>query len=196
MRHAARKGSSQVLVMLALLTAAGLTGCSSAPKSSRMTAADMTDMAQAMASSLAQSETVRQRTPQSPRWVIAIQKVENLTQDVMTESEQWGVMARLQGSLPITALYDQRNIRFVIPAERTRAIRQQPDLKGYEQAFGGERAPTHVMTATFRSATRADARNRSDYYYCDFVMQELASGQTVWNDRFEYKRIAKGHVWD
>ncbi len=174
-----------------------LTACAATPqRSSRMTADDFDAMIAAMAASLAHSDPVALRTADSPRWVITIDRVLNLSSDVMTDAEQWAIMARLRGAAPIRALWDQKNIRFVIRAERVEKIRRDPDLYAFDDSFGAERRPTHQMSATFRSITRATARDRTDLYYCEFEILDMASGEPVWSDRFEYKRSAHGHVWD
>jgi hypothetical protein len=163
----------------------------------RMTAEDLTEMSEAMAQSLAQSDALRDRTPQSEPWVISIDRALNLSTDVITESERWYVIQRLRSTLPIRAMSQQKNITFVIPKERLDAIRNNPKLDiSDDRNFGSDRVPTHQMTATFRGGVRADALYRSDYYYCEFEIINLATGVPAWADKFEYKRAASGHIWD
>lgn len=164
-------------------------------RTTRMTADDLDVMSQALANSLAASEAVVNRTPDSPLWVITINKVQNLSSDVMTESEQWSVMARIRSSLPIQELWRQKNIRFVIPAQRLHALQNSSQSPSTATA-GSRRQPTHEMSATFRSVTRAQARKRTDLYYCEFHLVGLNTSERVWSDKFEYKRAAAGHVWD
>ena len=120
------------LLLVPIIAALALPGCAAPQHSTRMTVDDIARMSEQMAESLANSKALRDRTPQSPRWIITLQKVENLSSDLLTEGERWAVMAKLQSSLPIRALWDQRNIRLVIPAEKTRVIQQQPDMQGFE----------------------------------------------------------------
>lgn len=191
--------SKLVTVCASVIVAlAGLVGCTSnaGSRSSRMTVDDLNAMASEMSQSLAKSDAFRERTPTSPPWVISTDKVLNLSNDVMTESEQWFVIAKLRGSLPLQSLSKERNIRFVLPAEQVRKMRRDPNLDTRGDAFGADRKPTHQMTATFHSATRADATNRTDLYYCEFEIIDLTSAIPAWTDKFEYKRGAVGHVWD
>lgn len=183
-----------MLLLVCLLAAA----CAAPQRSSRMTTEDFQEMAEAMAQSLLRSEALAQRGPQSEPWVVSIDHVRNLSSDVMTQAEQWAIMADLRGSLPIQALWDQKNIRFVLPPQRVVQIRSRDEADEFDASFASQRQPTHTMTATFRSVTRAspDGRGRIDWYYCEFEILELATGQTVWTDRFEYKRQARGHMWD
>jgi len=172
-------------------------GCATTgPQSTRMTADDFDAMIADMAAAFAQSEVVAGRTPNSPRWIITINKVQNLTSDAMTDAEQWAIMARLRSATPIRALWDQKNIRFVIPARRVQKMRDNPQLLSVDQSFGSKRRPTHEMSATFRSITRATATDRTELYYCEFEILDLAAGEPVWTDKFEYKRVAHGQVWD
>jgi hypothetical protein len=159
-----------------------------------MTVDDMEEMGAQMAASLAKSDAMKSRQPDSPMWVITIQKVQNLSSDVMTDGEQWGVMARLQSSLPIRALWDDKNIRMVVPAERLGSLGKQTRAEFNQPVV--RRQPTHVMNATFRSATRADSKNRTESYFCLFEIIDLKTAVPVWIDKFEYKRAAIGHIWD
>ncbi len=190
-------GFQRSVAASAFVLAVVLVGCAGPPRSTRMTVDDLDAISGAMAASLAASPALAGRGPSSsPAWVISIDKVENLSSDVMTESEQWAVVARIRGSLAIQALREQKNVRFVIPPDRVEAMRSTVGSAGDQPGWGAHRRPTHQMAATFRSVTRAGATDRTELYYCEFQVVDLSSGERVWSDRFEYKRIAKGHVWD
>ncbi len=182
-------------VALTIALAASLMACAT-QRSTRMTVADFSAMAFEMAQSLARSDALISRTPGSPRWVVAIDRVTNLSDDVMTPSEQWYIVARLRSELPMQALSQQRNLAFVIPAEQARRLRDEEDLETFSEDFASQRRPTHQMNATFRSLQRASALAQTDTYYCEFELIDLATGVPAWTDRFEYKRSARGHVWD
>jgi hypothetical protein len=159
-----------------------------------MTVADFDAIAAAMAASLRSSDALQGRGPDSERWVIAIDRVRNLTSDVMTPGEQWSIMHRIQDAQPIQTLYKEKNVRFVLPAEKLRRLREQ----GFDapEPVANQRQPTHSMTAIFRSGTRMQANQRTEVYFCQFALTDLRDGQAVWSDRFEFKRLAKGHIWD
>ncbi len=181
-----------------LVSALALLGCASGSvgESTRLTINDFDAMAEAMAQSLLASEALGGRGPESDPWIVSIDKVLNLSDDVMTENEQWSIMAQVRGAVPICALWDLKAVRFVLPAERVVEMRQSADATDFSEGFGNDRRVTHTMTATFRSVTRAQAKTRSDLYYCEFDLLDLATGEPTWSDRFEFKRQAKGHVWD
>ncbi len=157
-------------------------------------------MAAAMAQSLARAPAIMDRTPSSPEWFVSIQRVTNLTTDVIPARELWAVMALLRSSLPIRAFMQQRNIAFVLPAQRVRELRADPNLGAavgdFDARFGSDRKVTHVMTAVFRSVTRATADARTDLYECDFEIVDLRTGRPVWADHFTFKRFASGAIWD
>jgi len=173
-------------------------GCSTQPvgETTRMTIEDIETMASEMAQSMLASEALNRRGPTSEPWVISIDKVLNLSDEPMTENEQWSIMAQVRGSLPIRELWDSKAIRFVIPPERVIELRNSGENTDFAEGFGAGRKATHTMTATFRSITRAQATRRSDLYYCEFELIDLKTGEPVWSDRFEFKRQARGHVWD
>jgi hypothetical protein len=177
--------------------AAFSSGCATpayARPSTRLTVDDFHAMTVAMADSL--SRTFASRGPDSEPWTIAMQNVVNLSSDVIPERERWAVMAQIQGAQPIQALWDSKRVRFVLPAERVAAMRESQDLTELNEGFGADRRPTHVLTGTFRSVTRAQAKDRTDLYYMEFDLVDLRTGEPVWNDKFEFKRAAHGAIWD
>lgn len=180
-------------VVLGLALGAGLGGCAAPPRTTAITVGDIQEVASEMAAKLAASDFLKDRGPDSPRMVIAIQKVENLTMDLIPESDRWYLMDKVRSSFSLQELSKQRNIAFVIPAEKLRAAREKGTLEG---DFAAERAPTHEMTATFRSVTRAAALNRTDLYLCEYRITDLATGALDWSDAFEFKRAALGRAYD
>jgi hypothetical protein len=197
MQHLPRRVylSARTLLLALAVVSLWLAGCQSPERTTRMTADDFTTMSDAMARSFMASAAVRERTPQSPTWRIAIDAVENLTSDVMTASEQWSIMARLQSSLPLMELQEHRNILVLIPPERAVQLLNSGDPKDLED-FARDRKVTHNLLATFRSVTRATPEGRVDYYLCEFELLDGATAQTLWTDRVEVKRQARGRLWD
>ncbi len=184
----------RVMFMIAMC----VMGCDPKPvgESTRLTLGDIETMTQEMAQSLLASDTFADRGPNSEPWIVSIDKVLNLSDDVMTENEQWSIMAQVRGAAPIRAMGDEKAVRFVIPPERAVALQNSANATDFQRGFGSERRVTHTMTATFRSVTRAQAKQRSDLYYCEFDLLDIGTGEPVWSDRFEFKRRARGHVWD
>lgn len=181
------------LLVAGVLTALAPGCASSASSSTRLTTEDLTTIAVEVAEKLRGSDFLRGRGPESERIVIAVQRVENLSSDVVTEGERWYLMERLTSSLPLGSMARERNLVFVIPAEKLREAKARGAM---DPDAARDRAPTHVMTATLRSATRAAGLDRTELYSCQYRVVELASGELVWVDAFEFKRTARGRSYD
>jgi len=195
--NAARHNTARGLCVIGAVALMGvIAACEPAPRTTRLTIDEFQQMADAMARSLVRSDAFADRDADSPRWIVSMTKVRNLTSDVMTEAEQWAIMSDLRGSAPLRALWDTKNVRFVLDAKRGAKLAQDADEGRYTDIEPNRTPPTHTLTATFRSATRATREARTDLYFCEFQLQDLRTGETVWNDRFEIKREALGHVWD
>jgi hypothetical protein len=109
------------------------------------------------------------------------------------------LIARVQSSLPIRTMADQKNIVFQLPPEEIAMLRQ----RGFEVPLTPESLPTHVMTATFRSSTRARREPeagfvdlRKDYYLLQYEIFEIQSKKLEWDGRFEFAREAFGLAID
>lgn len=177
-----------------------LTCCAGpAPRSTRLTAADLTDVVEKMRTSLAASDFLAARDSGSERVVIVINRVENLTSDVLSRAEQWMLVARVRAALPIQRLARQKNVALQIAPERHAMLKDA----GFTGDLGPEDAPTHVLGATYRSARRA-ARGtathmtdrRAEYYYFEYRITDLRRRDVVWTDSFEIKREAVGLAID
>ncbi len=169
-------------------------GCASAEaKSTRLTVDDLQFTAAELADKLRGSEFLAGRSPDSPPMVVAVSKVENLTSDIIPEAEQWWLIHRLRNAQSVRTLAQDRNLTFVIPVERLQAGR---DTGAFDDATAARRAPTHEMTATFRSATRAAGLHRTDFYLCDLRITDLADATLDFSDSVEFKRAAVGRSWD
>lgn len=181
-------------VMLMLIT---MIGCST-PQSSRITIEDYDEIGARMAQSLRHSDAFANRSADSEPMIIAFDKVLNLSSEIMTRSERWGLMAGLQASQPIQTLWYNQRVVFVIPAQYAVDRRGTIDAERLDKGFGSERGVTHIVTATFRSIERVGdgGDGRTDSYRCDFTMIDLKTNAPVWNDSFTFKRTAKGSIRD
>ena len=187
------------LVLVDLLGVIAILGCASTPQSTRLTAGDFEVTVNEMARSLAASEFLAGRNADSPQIRIVTEKVTNLTSDVISSAEQWMLIARVQSSLPIRTMADQKNIAFQIPPDEIAMLRQ----RGFEVPLTPENLPTHLMTATFRSSTRARREPeagfvdlRKDYYLLQYEIFEIQSKNLEWNGQFEFAREAFGLAID
>ncbi|KAA0214800.1 MAG: hypothetical protein DYG94_10660 [Leptolyngbya sp. PLA3] len=183
-----------LLVVALAVMGASLGACGGQQvRTTRIAAEDFADVAAAVAAQLQASDALHDRGPDDEPWVIAIDRVQNLSSDVISLSEQWWLMAKLRSSLPMRTLSTERAVKFVIPAEHLEAVRARDPELG-EAAV--ERAPTHRMGAVFRSVTRVGQNGRTDLYQVDFDLVSLGDGQLEWSGSYEFKRLAFGRGWD
>jgi hypothetical protein len=163
-------------------------------ESTAITADDMQEITTQVAEKLRASDFLAKRTPESPPLTITINKVLNYTSDVIRDSDRWYLMYRVIDSFSIKTLSKEKNISLVIPAERLQELKAKVGTG--DGAIGQGRKPTHVMEATFRSLTYLAGKDRTDAYYCQYSIVEVASGETVWSDKFEFKRAAVGRAYN
>lgn len=194
-----------IVKIMVIAVCVGFIGCASnqGMRSTRLTANDFVVTEDKITADLHASDFLNQRTSESRPMVIVVQKVENLTSDIMTEAEQWMAVRRVIDSLPIQELRSTKNIRLVIPRERhnqlhAREYARLPDVDA-------ELKPTHLMTARFQSAVRAaravksehsltDAR--SEYYYFAYTITDLVGREIGWASSFEFSREGRGLLID
>lgn len=188
-----RHWAPAAIVLLSLMSV----GCKT-PQSSRIQVDDYVEMTSLMAQSLRHSDAFADRSVESEPWVVSFDKVLNLSSEIMTQGEQWGVVAMVRGAQPINSLWDDKRVAFVIPAQYAIDQRGTLNAERADKGFGTERGVTHTITATFRSVTRIgeDGQGRTDVYACEFQMLDLNTNVPVWLDTFEFKRTATGSVRD
>jgi hypothetical protein len=186
-------GGLVAVVTLAGVIAGGPGGCATPRQSTSLSVDDIEETARELAAKLSGSDLLLGRNAESPKMVIAIQKVQNLSTDLIPEPQQWYIMAKIRDSQSIMALRRLRNVAFVIPAEHLRGTGMDRET---DQDLGAGRRPTHEMTATFRSATRASGRNRTDVYLCECRVTSLETGELAWTDTVEFKKSAFGKAYD
>lgn len=170
-------------------------GCASTPQSTRLRASDFDVTVSEIVAQLAASDFLAERTPADPQFRIVTRSVENLTSDVLTQSEMWTAVARIQAALPLRQLAERKNIVFQMPPEQVEALRRI----GLDSPPTPQNRPTHVLTAVFRSATRSGASPgtrftdlRKEYYYFDYRIVNLATRELAWSGSVEFARAAVG----
>ena len=113
---------------LALIALLGLSlgACSTAGSSSALTADDFYVTTNEMVAKLAESEFLASRDSTSEPVIIVINKVENLTSDIIPVPEQWALMYKVQSSMSVVELRKTKNVRFIIPPERMKMVAPYP----------------------------------------------------------------------
>jgi hypothetical protein len=170
-------------LLLAAALVASIAACS-APRvqTTRLGSADLVAMTDAMAQSILASETLTGSPAAPSPVVIVIDRAVNRTSDVIPQRELWGFLARLQAQLAESPELRQRQIRFVLPAERAAELNVR---EGFDER--GRIPPTHALTATFYSVSTASRQSRTDAYLCHFLIIDLHTDALAWQDRYEVK---------
>ena len=183
------QGLGRVLGVSCGLLLAGLpAACRTPGESTRTTVDDLAALSASVAASLEGSSLLSRRGPESEPWVWAGAPMRNLSTDVMTRAEQASITQRVLGGLPLRTLAERRNLVLLTAYDREAV----PD-----SVVNADRLPpTHRLQGTLRAVTRAVADGRSDLYLAAFELLDLRSGAVVWTDRFEFKRVARGLIWD
>lgn len=185
--------------------ALALGACASGPpaRTTMYSAADLIEASDKMAASLAASELLAVRTPDSPPMRLGLGELLNRSNERLSDMDRHATVARVLISPAMLELLASKNASVVLPPARTEEL-ERFGVSGAEAAASYE-PPTHLVHATFRSMTRtatlargrdkpADARK--DYFLVDFVIGEADSGKAVWADTFEFARLAGGTLAD
>lgn len=179
---------------LCLCGSIALAGCSGAPKARTtfLNSVDLIEMTDRMAESFASDEGMRERSSQSSQWIVSIDRMHNLTNQVIPEREKWLYIARLRAVLQQSPIARERNIIWVIPPERWHIVQAELGDAPHEL----RRTPTHEMTAEFGALTNTSGKGRSDAYLCEYQLIDMHDGRIVWSDSWEVKRSVSGKTYD
>jgi hypothetical protein len=188
------KIQNRAAACLSLCAALSLAGCGGAPKvrTTFLNSVDLVEMTDRMAESFAADQVMRERTPQSRQWIVSIDRMHNLTNQVIPEREKWLYIARLRAVLQQSEIARQRNIIWVIPPERWPLVQEELGDAPHEL----RRTPTHEMTAEFGALTNTSGKGRSDAYVCEYQLVDIVDGRIIWSDIWEVKRSVSGKTYD
>ncbi|MBI1373834.1 MAG: hypothetical protein GC159_14010 [Phycisphaera sp.] len=166
----------------AVAIAASLGACSE-PRinNTRLGSTDLVVMTDRMVQSLMANNAVASRTPRSEPWVVTLDRVSNRTNDIIPDGEKWLFMARLRARLSESPSLRDRNLTFIVPAER----RGQIEHEGHPAET---LKPTHALAATFHALTTQSRGGRTDTYLCAFELLDLRDDHLVWEDSYEIKQ--------
>jgi len=156
--------------------------CSSSPKTTRLKDIDLLETTDVMSGSLKSSlffvECANSKLPIR----LSYQKAENQSSDMLRPAEQWMFVERVLDSAMIQTLKDSYDITTIRAAEKINR--------------STNRDVTHLMTAVVTTVTRDEYKDRTDAYRCQYEIINLQTGELVWSDGYEIKRVASGLSWD
>lgn len=191
---------------LALLCAvvAGITclpGCSSPQRTTLLRASDIEVNTQQMVDGLASSPFLSARTADSPKAVLRPERLVNLSDNRLSQGDQWAAMSKVLLSPNMLELLRSKNIVVQMPALKSDAI-ARAGLTINEPA--AEIAPTHIFSGRLRSLTRAgggddagsDRVQRRDTFMFEYSIYEIRSREIMWSGQSEFSRLAHGSLID
>lgn len=179
-------------IIPAIVLAFALMGCS-APQihSTGLGSVDLVTMTDQMSASLLRSPAIAARTSQSPEWIVTLDRAGNQTNQVIPRPQLRAFMARLRAQLAQNPALRERRLVFVISKQPGDAVSER------ELTTPAPRTtPTHALAATFYSITTESTRARSDAYLCSFQLIDAATGQILWEDKYEVKRAVMRNEFD
>jgi len=182
---------------MAAIVIAGASGCAGGPPEVRTTflrAVDLIEMTDRMAASLAGAPAITERGSDSDRWVVAMERISNRTNQLITDGEKWLYVARLRSRLAAADLSDRVNLIWVMPPERWAEV--VDELDDPREPLELRTAPTHQLTGTFLALTTTSGAGRSDTTVSSYQLVDLATGELVWEDAWEVKRAVSGRTYD
>ncbi|MCA9280293.1 MAG: hypothetical protein H6815_05940 [Phycisphaeraceae bacterium] len=159
----------------------------------RMTVDDLDYGTTEVSQKLLDSDFLASRDASSEPIIVAVNRVLNLTSDVIPEGEQWLWIQRVRTHALQSGLSRQKQIWFVIPKQFEAEGKASGEIEA--NAFAA-RAPTHEMTATLHSLTRSGQQHRTDAYISEFRITDISTGSLVWTDEVEFKRVARGRSYN
>lgn len=193
------------LAGVAVVTGGAPAGCTlwprdAEPRSTRLTAADLAEAADAVTEQLARSELLAGRNSASPPMRLVLRQLQNLSSDRIPVPEQWVAVSRVLADAGMQELLRARNVVVQLPSERVELLRGAgvafPDLRPEDH-------PTHELRAEIRSATRAgstlgDGRAdvRKDVYQLAYSILDLTTREIAWEGAGEVAREAFGLTID
>ncbi len=182
--------------MCSIVALLPLSGCGSAPKAQTtfLRSVDLVDMTDRMAESFAHNSIMTNRGQSDQAWIISINRVTNHTNQIIPDREKWLYIARLRAQLAQSNIARERSLVWIIPPECWPMVAEE--LGVAHEPYGLRMNPTHQLTAEFYALTNTSGQGRSDAYMCDYQLVDLASGQLVWEDKWEVKRAIAGRTYD
>jgi len=155
---------------------------------------------------LASSPFIASRGPDAPRLILQPQPMRNLSDNRLSQGDQWAAMSKVLFSNQMLALLASNNIDLQMPAIETTRLARAGLTRAEPPATV---PPTHAFTATLRSIARAEdakardpgatgarAGGRKDTFLVEYAIIDLASRRVEWTGQSTLARIAHGSLID
>ncbi len=191
------------LLMIAS-TAFFVVGCSSQnaisdkAHTSFLTGDDVVEMTDKMAAGIASDSQVAAISAQKPM-VIVLQPVVNDTNEIMRGHERELYVHRVRVLLSSKQVL-RRQFTFVLNRNDYQTLLNQEGVPATELGAPADRiVPEFALKGHFFADTRANSKQRSDYYLCTYQLTRLSgpqAGEIIWEGTYETKKAIKKDLLD
>lgn len=148
---------------------------------------DLVSMTDQMARGMAGDAEVRQALAEKGKLSVVVQPVENrLTGEVLPAGQAEMFTGRVR-----SLLAKQAPDAFTFVMNRDAFYRLRQRELDYDLGPEPERIqPEYALTAIFSSLANETSKQRSAAYLCVYQLSSLKSGEVLWSDRYEVKKVA------
>lgn len=201
-----RLGSRCAILGLAALLLPSACAPKAELRTTLLRASDIESFSADAVQQLASSPFIAARGPDATRIVLQPQPMRNLSDNRLSQGDQWAAMSKVLFSNPMLALLASKNIDLQMPAIETTRLARAGLTRAEPPATI---PPTHAFTATLRSIARADdakardpgatgarAGGRKDTFLVEYAIIDLASRRVEWTGQSTLARIAHGSLID
>lgn len=190
-RRVARRTPWVLLAALGAAAPLAGAGCSSAVESGHNTALDsvnLIEMTDQMAASIAADPHVQAAIAKEGPLKIVIEPVDNqMTGEVLPAGQALGFVARVRALL---SQHAPDRFTWVINRDDFHRMRAR-ELAGVDPGPDPQEInPRYALWAHFHTITNETSKLRSSSYLCVYELTDLDRRTTLWQDKYEVKKVA------
>lgn len=193
-------GSSARIAFACMLIGVFGAGCAAPQRSTLLRGSDIQLSTQRIVDQLAASEWLAGRTQSSPRAVLRPERLENLSDNRLSQGDQWAAMSMVLLNPRMLEMLRSKNVIVQMPTLRSEAI-ARAGLTINEPA--AQLLPTHLFRGRLRSLSRAgsaqvdsDRVQRRDTFIFEYAIAAVESREIAWSGQTELSRLAHGSLVD
>lgn len=191
----------RLFCLLGVLSAGLIAGCSSnnaisdKAHTSFLTSDDVVEMTDKMAASIASDPQVAAITANKPM-VIVLLPVINDTNEIMRGHERELYVHRVRTLLSSKQVL-RRQFTFVLNRNDYQTLLNQEGVPAADLGTPADKIqPEYALKGHFFADTKANSKQRSDYYLCTYQLTNLQTGLVLWEGTYETKKAIKKDLLD
>lgn len=192
--------SAAIALVSALVCICGF-GCAATQRTTLLRGSDIQLSTQRIIDQLAASEWLAGRSATSPRAVLRPERLENLSDNRLSQGDQWAAMSMVLLNPRMLEMLRSKNVIVQMPTLRSDAI-ARAGLTINEPA--AQLTPTHLFRGRLRSLSRAgggasvdsDGVERRDTFIFEYAIADVETREIKWSGQTEFSRLAHGSLID